>query len=229
MRLAAITLFVFIFIVNSGCSSQSTNQPTSASSTPTSASATPSSTNQNPTESPNASAVPKGKVDACTLLTSDEIQAVQGEALKETKPSNRAAGDFLVSQCYYELPTPVNSVSVSITEINPANQSGHSLKDFWETTFGKDEGKSEQERKKEREEAKSKPRTEREGEEEESAPMETVRGLGDEAFWSASSVGGALYVLKRDRFIRVSVGGKGNAEAKLKRSKTLAQKALRRL
>ena len=227
MRLAAITLFVCALIINSACNSRSTNQPAAA--TATSASPAPGSTNQNPTQGPNESAVPKGKVDACTLLTSDEIQAVQGEALKETKPSNRAAGDFLVSQCYYELPTPVNSISLSITEINPANQSGHSLKDFWETTFGKDEGKSEQERKKEREEAKGKPRAEREGEEEESAPMESVPGVGDEAFWSASSVGGVLYALKGDRFIRISVGGKGNAEAKLRRSKSLAQKALRRL
>jgi hypothetical protein len=231
MRPAAITLFVCALIINSACSSQSTNQP-AAPGTPTSASppvSSTSSTNPNPAQSPNAAAVPKGKVDACTVLTSDEIQAVQGEPLKETKPSNRAAGDFLVSQCYYELPTQVNSISLSISEINPANQSGHSLKDFWETTFGKDENKSESERKKEREKEKGKPRTEREGEEEESAPMEPVRGVGDEAFWSANSVGGVLYVLKGDRFIRISVGGKGNAEAKLKRSKALAQKAVRRL
>jgi hypothetical protein len=235
MRLAVITLFVCTLIISCGCSSQSTSQPTAAPSpapsvSPLSRSAS-SSDQKNPTQSPNTAAVPKATVDACTLLTSDEIKAVQGEALKETKPSNPASGDFLVSQCYYELPTPVNSVSLSITETNPANQSGHSLKEFWETTFGKDESKSEREREKEREEAKkSKPRAEREGgEEEESAPMEPVRGVGDEAFWSGNSVGGVLYVLKGDRFIRISVGGKGNAEAKLRRSKTLAEKAVRRL
>jgi hypothetical protein len=53
--------------------------------------------------------------------------------------------------------------------------------------------------------------------------------VGDEAFWSASSVGGALYVLKGDRYLRISVGGAGNAETKLKKSKTLALNALRRL
>ena len=59
--------------------------------------------------------------------------------------------------------------------------------------------------------------------------MEPVRGVGDEAFWSASRVGGALYVLKRDRYLRISVGGAGGIEAKLKKSKTLALKALNRI
>jgi hypothetical protein len=56
-----------------------------------------------------------------------------------------------------------------------------------------------------------------------------VRGVGDEAFWSASRIGGALYVLKRDRYLRISVGGKGDPEAKMKKCKALAQKALQRL
>jgi hypothetical protein len=163
-------------------------------------------------------------------LTSDEIKAVQGESLKDTKASDRASGDLIVTQCYYELPTASNSISLTLTETNPQKK-GRSLKDVWEEAFGKDENKTDSERKregeKERDKEKAKPAAGEE--EEESAPLEPVRGVGDEAFWSASRVGGALYVLKRDRFIRISVGGKGDLEAKLKKSKALAQKALRHL
>jgi PBP1b-binding outer membrane lipoprotein LpoB len=232
MRPLTIILFVCVFVLTSGCSSQPA-PPAAAAPSPSNASSsssTPSVANPSASPSPNASPVARPSVDACTLLVSDEIKAVQGESLKQTIPSNRATGDFLVTQCYYELPTRSNSVSLTLTEKNSEKQGGQSVKEFWETTFGKDENKSEQERKKEREREKKKPGVRAEGEEEEeSAPLEKVSGLGDEAFWSASSVGGALYVLKRDRFIRISVGGKGDAEAKLKKSKTLAQNALRRL
>src|SRR5216684_2496829 len=161
------------------------------------------------------------------ILTSAEIEAVQGEPIKETKLSDQMSGEFVVTQCYYALPTLSNSISLTLTERSPEKSGGQSVKEFWESTFGKDERKSEQERKKDRDKEKNKTRAQ--GEEEESAPLEPVRGVGDEAFWSASRIGGALYVLKRDRYIRISVGGKGDAEAKLRKAKKLAQKALGRL
>jgi hypothetical protein len=236
MRLATINLFVSALLiicalVISGCSSQPANQPAPAPTGFPAASPTLNATNvpSVPSPSPNPSVAAKPKFDACTLLTSDEIKAVQGEPIQETKLSDRTTGQFMVTQCYYALPTQVNSVSLSITERNPANQGGPNLKEFWEETFGKDENRSERERKRERKEEKSKQRALPEGEEEEGAPPEPVRGVGDEAFWTASRIGGALYVLKRDRFIRISVGGKGDAEAKLKKSKTLARNVLRRL
>jgi hypothetical protein len=34
-----------------------------------------------------------------------------------------------------------------------------------------------------------------------------VRGVGDEAFWNGSSLGGGLFVLKGDVYVRLSVGG----------------------
>jgi hypothetical protein len=227
MQPKAFGILIGALILTNGCNSQpTTNQQTTPSSS--TASVTPSAANTNATTaSPNASA-PKASVDACTLLTSDEIKAVQGEPVKETKASDRQTGDFIVTQCYYELPTSSNSVSVTLTERNPDSKGGQSVKDFWERTFGKDENKGENERKKERDQEKKKSEAGREGEEE-AAHMQPVRGVGDEAFWSASRVGGALYVLKRDRYIRISVGGKGYVESKLKKSKTLAQKALRRL
>ena len=67
--------------------------------------------------------------------------------------------------------------------------------------------------------------------EEEHAPPKKISGVGDEAFWFGSRVGGALYVLKgeKDLFIRISVGGADNEETKINKSKALAQKALKRL
>ena len=230
MRFVIISGLICTVILIGGCSSQSTNQssPSATASSPTVNSATPNSaTSATPVAS---SQVVKPSIDACTLLTSDEIKAVQGESLKDTKASDRASGDLIVTQCYYELPTASNSISLTLTETNPQKK-GRSLKDVWEEAFGKDENKTDSERKregeKERDKEKAKPAAGEE--EEESAPLEPVRGVGDEAFWSASRVGGALYVLKRDRFIRISVGGKGDLEAKLKKSKALAQKALRHL
>jgi hypothetical protein len=42
-------------------------------------------------------------------------------------------------------------------------------------------------------------------------------------------VGGALYVLKKNSFIRISVGGPGNEDEKISKSKALARNALKRL
>lgn len=229
MRPTIVILVLCSLAIFHGCS-KSADQPAAAPAVSPAPSA-PSgpiiaSSNAPATGTPAAnSATAKPKFDACTLLTSDEIKAVQGEAVKEIKPSDSVKGEFIVSQCYYELPTMSNSISLTLTESNSEKRDGERVKDFWERSFGKDEKKSEREREREREKAK---RAEPEGEEEE-ARMEPVRGVGEEAFWSASSVGGALYVLKGDRFIRISVGGKGDIQAKLKKSKTLAQKALSHL
>ena len=44
-----------------------------------------------------------------------------------------------------------------------------------------------------------------------------------------SRVGGALYVLKGESYIRISVGGAGDQAQKLEKSKTLAAFVLKRL
>src|ERR1051325_6584831 len=95
-----------------------------------------------PASSPATAA---GKVDACTLLTSDDIKAVQGEDLKTTKPSQQAGHEFVIDICYYELPTPSNSVSLSLAQPNPDKKD--SVREFWENTFGDSEhGRKEKER-----------------------------------------------------------------------------------
>jgi hypothetical protein len=168
------------------------------------------------------------------LLTSDEIRSVQGESLKETKLSGGVEGGFKRSQCFFTLPTFNNSISLVVTERGDGS-SARDPKEFWEETFGKDEEKQDKERstssekEREKEKLRKRNREEREEEEREGPPPQRIIGLGDEAFWTGTRVGGALYALKGNRYIRVSVGGAGTQQAKINKSKALAQFALKRM
>ena len=64
---------------------------------------------------------------------------------------------------------------------------------------------------------------------EKDGPPKRLAGLGDEAFWVGDPVTGALYVLRGEVFLRVSVGGPPNQSQKIKRARTLAIYALKRL
>ena len=148
--------------------------------------------------------------DACALLTSQEIESALGEPLKETKGSVNADGAFAMAQCYFSLPTPANSVHVSVNQ-KGSGAAARDPKEFWEETFHREK---ENERG-EKEEKRSKPTK--------------VDGVGDEAYWSGNSIGGALYVLKGNTYVRISVGGPGDQDAKIKKSRTLVEKILARL
>ncbi|HEX8280289.1 MAG TPA: hypothetical protein VF551_02840 [Chthoniobacterales bacterium] len=160
--------------------------------------------NSSPAKPARASLPP---VDACALLTSEDIQAVQGEPIQEVKPSAPSDGTYVVAQCYFALATASNSVVLTVTQDGAAE-----AKEFWRETFHDEGGKGE---KGEEEEEKGKPAK--------------VDGIGDEAFWSGNAIGGALYVLKGERFIRISVGGAGDANAKLEKSNALASAVHNRL
>jgi hypothetical protein len=60
-------------------------------------------------------------------------------------------------------------------------------------------------------------------------PPKPMAGLGDEAFWVGDPMTGALYVLKGEVFLRLSVGGPPDETQKIKRAKALASHALKRL
>ena len=221
-----------LFLLSTGCRSTDTSTPANVGGTPASSPAAITSPGVPAPAVPVTPAV-KAKVDVCALLTSDDLKGVQGEALKEAQRSDRRDGAFIVAQCYYALPTTSNSVVLNVTTAGEG-QGARSPKQFWEDTFGQDEAKGggrekDREREKERERAKKeKPKAGGE-EEEEGAPPERVKALGDEAFWIGSRVGGALYVLKKDQFFRISVGGAGDEKAKLKKSTTLARQVLKRI
>jgi hypothetical protein len=144
---------------------------------------------------------------ACTLLTKEEIQAVQGEAFKNTKPSGKVSAGLTVSQCYFELPTAANSVVLTVTR---KADGGREPSQGWQDLFH------------------SERRSEREEERGEKGPQK-IDGLGEEAFWTGTRVGGALFVLKGNCYIRISVGGAGDPAQKIEKSKTLAESVLKRL
>jgi hypothetical protein len=166
-----------------------------------------------------ASPTPSSPPDACSLLTAEEVQAVQSDSLKETKPSRYTSGGMLVSQCFFATRTSANSVTLLLA--SPAVSPGDSPRDVWRKRFEAEEmggdrsptGKS-SEKNRDRE---SKPLAQR------------VEGLGEQAYWTPNAVGGALYVLQGNRFIRVSVGGVADQRLRLARCKTLALAVLRHL
>ncbi len=216
-----------VFLVATSCKSADNSAPANLPGTSASNPALMTSPAATSPATPTSSTV-KAKVDVCALLTSDDLKAVQGEALKEAQRSDRRDGDFIVAQCYYALPTTSNSVVLNVTTASEG-QSAHSPKQFWEDTFGRDEAKGGGSEKAREQAKKDKPKAGGGEEEESAAPPAKVQGLGDEAFWIASRVGGALYVLKKDVFFRISVGGASDEKTKLKKSKTLAQQALKRI
>lgn len=136
--------------------------------------------------------------DACGLLSKDELRAVQGEEFSRTHLTASATG----SQCFYELPAFVNSVSVDWIRDG---------REVWERMFEGGE------------------RGEKEAGEEKRPPPKRIGGVGDEAFWVGNRAAGSLYVRRKDAVVRVSVGGKGTEEEKIERSKRLAADALRRI
>ena len=167
--------------------------------------------------------------DVCGLITKEQIEAVMGSPIKDTKSSGRSDGSFRVSQCFYTATEFSKSVSLAVTQNDPNSSAKRSPKEFWEETFGHYEGEAkEHEGDKEKKESLREKRRGK-GEKEESTPPKKIDGIGDEAYWTSNRFGGALYVLKKDAFIRLSVGGPDKEETKIDKSKALAQKALEHL
>jgi hypothetical protein len=160
---------------------------------------------------PPETAVIKPRLDACALLTGSEIQSVQGEPIKEAKLTGQLAGGLAISQCFFTLPTFNNSISLIVAH-KGEGAGGREPKEFWRSTFHA-----------EKKDAKARKKSE-----EESDPPKKISGLGDEAFWMGNRIAGALYVLKGDAYVRVSVGGPSD-KASQTRARMLAQKALARL
>lgn len=147
-------------------------------------------------------------IDACSLLTSQEIEAVHGEAVQETKADWTSAEGFVISQCHFVLPTASNSVTLRVVQ----GGSGHDARDpgrVWKETFARDLADALKHRKK-------------------SAP-EVVPNVGDEAYWMGGPVSGGLYVLKGNHYIRLGPGGETDQSLKIERATKLARAILKRL
>lgn len=224
MQLRLIVLVLCLFVVN-GCARSETSQTATNTNVPLSEQPSPApattAAESSPQQGTTAASSPqlKPKLDACAMLTSQEIQSIQGESLKETKLSESSANGLHVSQCFFTLPTFTNSISLAITQ-RAAGPGARDPREFWKDTFhsGK-EPKNDRDR--------DKDRGKEEGEE--SKPPQKISGIGDEAFWTASRAAGVLYVLKGSSYLRISIGGRGDQQAEIRKSKALAQKVVDRL
>ncbi|PYS65257.1 MAG: hypothetical protein DMF76_03155 [Acidobacteria bacterium] len=218
-RTTYLIVFSFFFIMTA-CKSNDTSTPVTNANAPASPMTMVSPAPSAPAPNAPASGL-KTKVDVCSLLEGADLKNIQGEQPKETQRSDREDAGFIVTQCYYSLPTSSSSVVLNVTTASES-AGARDPREFWKETFARKAEKKEPDEKREG-------RT-KEGEgEERAAPPQKIAGLGEDAYWIASRVGGALYVLKKDLFFRISVGGPGDANAKLKKSKALAQRALKRI
>ena len=161
--------------------------------------------------------------NACQLLTARDIARVQGEELKSVKLTETEANGLTVSQCFYTLPSFTSSVSVDVMRGKTTA--------FWRGHFAnaREAADDDEDRDRDRSAAMKSAPPSREAEEEHQTAALKVKGIGDAAVWSGNRAAGALYVLKGDTIVRVSVGGGGSQEQKIERSKKLAARALRKL
>jgi hypothetical protein len=223
--------FSFLACSKSEAPKPAANQQATIASQPADGTATPVSALGEPSSTTSDSTTAKKKIDACTLLTSPEIRSIQDESLQETKASGAVEGGLSISQCFYALPTFTKSINLVITQ-RADGTGARDPKDFWEATFDK-ESERERERKRDKRSKKddkeARGRNREEEEEGEAAPPQKIEGLGDEAFWTGGRVGGALYVLKGNAFLRVTVGDSGNQQTNINKSKALARLALKRI
>ena len=193
-----ITILVAVLALAAGSCSKPKTQDRANSPKPNTTPAAPAT---------EAAPVTAAGADACTLLTKEEVQAVQGEPFKDTKPSQKSAAGLSISQCYFELPTAVNSIVLTVTR---KAEGGRDPGDSWQDMFHREKA------------------TRKKEEAEEKEPQK-IDGLGEEAFWTGTRVGGALFVLKGNCYIRISVGGAGDQAQKIEKSKALAESVLKRL
>lgn len=173
---------------------------------------TPSPPNAQTEASPPSPAVSSAKtpLDACSLLTSDEIKSVQGEAVESAQATPPSEGEVASSQCFFKLPTFTNSISLQVTQ-KGSKPGATDAKQAWRKMFPP-------EKLEERETAGGQKKI----------PPRKIPGLGEEALWTGGPTGG-LYVLQGSYYIRVSVGGADDEETKIKKSIALAELILKRL
>jgi len=172
---------------------------------------------------PAAGPAKQSGIDPCSLLTSADIAAIQGETVQQAKPSNQPGTGLLMLQCLFHTTTPSKSVSLAI-----AAPSAISPRAFWRKQFHA--AKQDAAREKGSAGAEKKSVAERkEQEEEESTRPRVIAGLGEEAYWVGGPIAGALYVLKGNTFLRISVGGIREEAARIEKSKALARIAIKRM
>jgi len=175
------------------------------------------------TKAASVSASAREKTNVCTLLSSGEVEAVQGESVKETRPSGKASGGMVMSECLFITATSAKSVSVVLATPDSVKSSALTPRKFWQKQFHAPGEKKEELH------ATDTVAGDSETEREERSRPRRIQGLGEEAYWVGNPVAGALYVLRGHIFLRISVGGVREESARIEKSKVLARAAVKRL
>lgn len=188
---------------------------------------------QPPAEAPAETNAKTNKtLDACSLLTGAEIAAVLGEPLQERKPSVQAAGSMKMSHCLFVTRDFAKSASLAVSTPAADDSGARRLRAFWRNQFHSPVEHQEESRPALRKipAAASGPDGESESEAEaEAGKPRPIPGLGEEAYWVGSPLAGALYVLRGDLFLRISVGGIPKESTRIAKSKSIANAVLPRL
>ena len=150
-------------------------------------------------------------LEACTLLTHEEIASVMAEEIKETKKLEENERGFHVSMCLFALPTAGNSITVRLVQRAPGAD-GRDPREAWNQSFSAGNLQAG---------AASPPAR--------PGSPEKVPNLGDEAYWRGQKRGGALYVLKGNAYFRISLTDTRDKEAAIQKCSALAEMALKRL
>jgi hypothetical protein len=173
----------------------------------------------------NTTAAADRQIDVCELISREEAQSIQGSPVKDVKGNVNTNGGFRTSDCVYTGQTNDQSVTLSLVQKNAGSPNAVDPKQYWKTSFSRysDEAK---EHDAEAENEKSADEHEIEVHPANVQPPKKIDGLGDAAFWMTDFNGGALYVLKRDLFLRIRVNGPESEESRIDKSRQLAAKAL---
>src|SRR5438046_1529739 len=59
------------------------------------------------------------RIEACMLITKEQVGAVQSTTISDTKSSGGPGGNYLITQCYYAAIGPNLSVSLAVTQRDP--------------------------------------------------------------------------------------------------------------
>jgi hypothetical protein len=159
-------------------------------------------------------------LDACAVLTAADVERVQGGSLREaiSSGSRDAAESVATTQCFFRVEPFSSSVSLGLTRAGRGRAAQRELRERWARQLHPQERQGH--------------RAERErgrGEEEPGPVLTPVAGLGEEAYLAGGHGNVSLYVLAPDAFLRLSVGGPGDAADWSRRVQALARAALARL
>jgi hypothetical protein len=179
-------------------------------------------------------------VDACSLLTGKEITDLLGEPLDALNPSARSAGNLKMSHCLFVTRNFAKSASLDVATPASGDSGARSLRAFWRNQFHSPRKHEEEKRPASRKTPAQSAFTpapgarttevesESEAEAEAGKPL-PVAALGEEAYWVGSPLAGALYVLRGNLFMRISVGGIPIESTRMAKSKSIANAVLLRL